>query len=164
MHAQGCRGRGDHGVAFLPFLILQRELLALKWILSPLEASVCVMGSGVWRQRWDPKSKFKLLHRCFLATWSSWRALPLTSVGGTCPLPPTILLPRLLSLAGTFLTLTPVVPSLPSHQATQGCWPAGGSGSIWRLHTPPWGLPDLPPVWSIYTIFISCSYCGRTIN
>ena len=119
MHAQGCRGRGDHGVAFLPFLILQRELLALKWILSPLEASVCVMGSGVWRQRWDPKSKFKLLHRCFLATWSSWRALPLTSVGGTCPLPPTILLPRLLSLAGTFLTLTPVVPSLPSHQAVK---------------------------------------------
>lgn len=81
---------------------------------------------------------------------------------GTCPLSPTILLPRFLSLAGTFLTLTLEVPGLPSQQATQGCWLAGGSGSIWRLHTP--GLPDVPPVGSVYTIFITCSYCGRTIN
>ena len=66
------------------------------------------------------------------------KLVPLESLAfdGTCPLSPTILLPRFMSLSGTFLTLTLVVPGLPSQQAMQGCWLAGGSGSIWRLHTP----------------------------
>lgn len=125
---------GYYGVAFLPFLILQRELLALKWILCPLEAGVCALGrgpgvggkDGILRANSSSSTLFL----------SKLVVLESLAFDGTCPLSPTILLPRFLSLVGTFLTLTPVVPGLPSQQTTQGCWLAGGSGSIWRLHTP----------------------------